>query len=61
MIPDTIDKPSVEALLATKVLQPKRGERKLVELASKNASVALNERFDLIARNRNGRSEQLNV
>lgn len=51
LIPDTIDKPSVEALLATKVLQPKRGEKKkLVELASKNASVALNERFDLIAR-----------
>lgn len=51
LIPDTIDKPSVEALLATKVLRPKRGEKKkLVELASKNASVALNERFDLIAR-----------
>ncbi|EMM2824274.1 excinuclease ABC subunit UvrC [Enterococcus faecium] len=51
LIPDTIDKPSVEALLATKVMQPKRGEKKkLVELASKNASVALNERFDLIAR-----------
>ncbi|WP_407960300.1 excinuclease ABC subunit UvrC [Enterococcus faecium] len=51
LIPDTIDKPSVEAWLATKVLQPKRGEKKkLVELASKNASVALNERFDLIAR-----------
>ena len=51
LIPDTIDKPSVEALLATKVLQPKRGEKKkLVELANKTASVALNERFDLIAR-----------
>ena len=49
LIPDTIDKPSVEALLDTKVLQP--GEKKkLVELANKNASVALNERFDLIAR-----------
>ncbi|NTL93634.1 excinuclease ABC subunit UvrC [Enterococcus faecium] len=51
LIPDTIDKSSVEALLDTKVLQPKRGEKKkLVELANKNASVALNERFDLIAR-----------
>ncbi|HFC9195395.1 excinuclease ABC subunit UvrC [Enterococcus lactis] len=51
LIPDKIDKPSVEALLDTKVLQPKRGEKKkLVELANKNASVALNERFDLIAR-----------
>lgn len=51
LIPDTIDQLSVEALLDTKVLQPKRGEKKkLVELANKNATVALNERFDLIAR-----------
>ncbi|WP_430596314.1 excinuclease ABC subunit UvrC [Enterococcus sp. DIV2163] len=51
VIPDTIDQPSVEALLATKVIQPKRGEKKkLVELANKNARVALNERFDLIVR-----------
>ena len=51
LIPDTIDQLSVEALLDTKVLQPKRGEKKkLVELANKNAAVALNERFDLIAR-----------
>lgn len=51
VIPDTIDQPSVEALLATKVVQPKRGEKKkLVELANKNARVALNERFDLIVR-----------
>lgn len=51
LIPDTIDKPSVEALLSTKVLQPQRGEKKkLVELANKNAQVALNERFDLIVR-----------
>ena len=34
--PDTIDQPSVEALLSTKVIQPKRGEKeKLVELANK--------------------------
>lgn len=51
LIPDTIDQLSVEVLLDTKVLQPKRGEKKkLVELANKNAAVALNERFDLIAR-----------
>lgn len=51
LIPDTIDQLSVEALLDTKVLQPKRGEKKkLVELANKNAAVALNEQFDLIAR-----------
>lgn len=51
LIPDDIDKESVEALLATKVLQPQRGEKKkLVKLASKNATVALNEKFDLIVR-----------
>ncbi|RXF49295.1 excinuclease ABC subunit UvrC [Enterococcus faecalis] len=51
LIPDGIDKESVEALLATKVLQPQRGEKKkLVKLASKNAAVALNEKFDLIVR-----------
>lgn len=52
LIPDDIDKESVEALLATKVLQPQRGgeKKKLVKLASKNAAVALNEKFDLIVR-----------
>lgn len=51
LIPDDIDKESVEALLATKVLQPQRGEKKkLVKLASKNAAVVLNEKFDLIVR-----------
>ncbi|EHL2458870.1 excinuclease ABC subunit UvrC [Enterococcus faecalis] len=51
LIPDDIDKESVEALLATKVLQPQRVEKKkLVKLASKNAAVALNEKFDLIVR-----------
>jgi excinuclease ABC subunit C len=51
LIPDDIDQKSVQALLATKILQPKRGEKKkLVELASKNARVALTEKFDLIQR-----------
>ena len=51
LIPDNIDKPSVEAKLATKILQPQRGEKKkLVKLAGKNAQVALNEKFDLIGR-----------
>lgn len=52
LIPDDIDKTSVEAMLETKVLQPQRGEKKkLVKLAGKNAHVALNEKFDLIERN----------
>lgn len=51
LIPNDIDKDSVEAMLATKVLQPQRGEKKkLVELANKNARVALQEKFDLIVR-----------
>lgn len=51
LIPDDIDKLSVEAMLATKVLQPQRGDKKkLVKLAGKNAQVALNEKFDLIGR-----------
>lgn len=51
LIPDDIDLASVEALLQTKILQPKRGEKKkLVALANKNAGVALKEKFDLIER-----------
>ncbi|MGX7245156.1 excinuclease ABC subunit UvrC [Enterococcus quebecensis] len=51
LIPDNIDIASVEAMLATKVLQPQRGEKKkLVKLAEKNATVALQEKFDLIVR-----------
>ena len=51
LIPDDIDSESVEALLQTKVLQPKRGEKKkLVDLAGKNARVALSEKFQLIER-----------
>lgn len=51
LIPDDIDLESVEALLNTKILQPKRGEKKkLVDLAGKNARVALSEKFQLIER-----------
>ncbi|MDR0921596.1 MAG: excinuclease ABC subunit UvrC [Lactobacillales bacterium] len=49
LIPNDIDVASVEAMLHTKVVQPKRGEKKkLVELANKNARVNLQEKFDLI-------------
>lgn len=51
LIPDDIDSESVEALLQTRILQPKRGEKKkLVDLAGKNARVALSEKFQLIER-----------
>lgn len=51
LIPTEIDRSSVEALVATKILQPQRGEKKkLVELANKNARIALTEKFQLIER-----------
>lgn len=51
LIPNEVDLESVEALLETKILQPKRGEKKkLVALAEKNARVALEEKFSLIER-----------
>lgn len=51
LIPAEIDRLSVEALVATKVIQPQRGEKKhLVELANKNARIALAEKFHLIER-----------
>lgn len=51
LIPVDIDQVSVEAVVATKVSQPQRGEKKkLVALASKNAQIALTEKFDLIER-----------
>ena len=40
LIPDDIDKESVEALLVTKVLYRNGRKEKLVKLASKNAAVA---------------------
>ncbi|MGY3751106.1 excinuclease ABC subunit UvrC [Vagococcus acidifermentans] len=51
LIPESIDKASIEALVNTKVTQPMRGEKKkLVALAGKNAQVYLTEKFDLIER-----------
>ncbi|WEG73443.1 excinuclease ABC subunit UvrC [Vagococcus intermedius] len=51
LIPDNVDLESVEAMLLTRVLQPKRGDKKkLVLLANKNAEVSLKEKFDIISR-----------
>lgn len=51
LIPDAIDRECVQELLDTKVIEPKRGEnKKLVDLANKNAQIALNERLDLISK-----------
>lgn len=49
LIPKDSDAKSVEAVVSTNVLQPKRGQKKeLVELANKNAAVSLSEKFSLI-------------
>lgn len=49
LIPDAIDKKSMEVMLSTKIIQPQRGEKKkLVKLATKNAVVALKEKFNLV-------------
>lgn len=49
LIPSDIDLASVKALTNTKVIQPSRGEKKqLVNLATKNARVSLQQKFDLV-------------
>ncbi|MFC5558230.1 excinuclease ABC subunit UvrC [Ureibacillus thermophilus] len=51
LIPDNVDKTILEKLLNIKVLVPKRGQKKeLVELARKNAMLAIQEKFQLIER-----------
>ncbi|WP_342581622.1 excinuclease ABC subunit UvrC [Ureibacillus sp. FSL W7-1570] len=51
LIPDHIDKAILEELLHVKVIVPKRGQKKeLVELANKNATLAIQEKFQLIER-----------
>ncbi|AYA77224.1 excinuclease ABC subunit C [Bacillus sp. Y1] len=51
LLRDEVDLELAEQLLQTKVLQPKRGQKKdLVELATKNASIALKEKFSLVER-----------
>ncbi|MGT2829139.1 excinuclease ABC subunit UvrC [Streptococcus hillyeri] len=48
-IPSDIDQESVEALVSAKVIKPQRGEKKqLVALATKNARVSLQQKFDLL-------------
>ena len=51
LVPNTIDETMLQQLLNTKVLVPKRGAKKdLVELAMKNAGIAVHEKFQLIER-----------
>lgn len=51
LVPDTISVELAGELLGVKVLKPQRGQKKeLVKLASKNATIALQEKFSLIER-----------
>lgn len=51
LVPDTVSVELAEELLKVKVLKPQRGQKKeLVQLASKNAAIALTEKFSLIER-----------
>ncbi|KGR78739.1 excinuclease ABC subunit UvrC [Ureibacillus manganicus] len=62
-IPNEIDKSLLEKLLEVKVYTPKRGSKKeLVDLAMKNAQIAVREKFQLIERQEErtiGASEEL--
>ncbi|KGR83319.1 excinuclease ABC subunit UvrC [Lysinibacillus odysseyi] len=50
-IPNNIDEALLEKLLDVKVIIPKRGQkRELVEMATKNAQIAIHEKFQLIER-----------
>lgn len=49
LIPQDIDEEAVKALVDTKIVKPKRGEKKqLVNLAIKNARVSLEQKFNLL-------------
>ncbi|MBM7660616.1 excinuclease ABC subunit C [Bacillus mesophilus] len=51
LLPDHVEKDLVEQLLEVTVHQPKKGKKKeLVDLACKNATIALQEKFSLIER-----------
>ncbi|MDN3955593.1 excinuclease ABC subunit UvrC [Sporolactobacillus laevolacticus] len=51
LIPNSVDRSLIEQMLETDVLQPQRGRKKdLVEMAVKNAGIALKEKFALIER-----------
>lgn len=51
LLPDDVDDQLVRELLGVQVVQPKKGKKKdLVQLAFKNAKIALKEKFSLIER-----------
>ncbi|ADU31403.1 excinuclease ABC subunit UvrC [Evansella cellulosilytica] len=51
LIPEVIDEAVVQEFIQVKTFKPKKGQKKqLVDLANKNAQIALKEKFDLIER-----------
>lgn len=49
LLPKAVDEQAAAALVSAKIVQPQRGEKKqLVQLASKNAKVSLQQKFDLL-------------
>lgn len=51
LLPESVDESMAEQLVQTKILIPKRGQKKdLVQLAEKNAKVSLHDKFALIER-----------
>lgn len=52
LIPQDIDEEAVKSLVDAKVVKPQRGEKKqLVQLATKNARVSLQQKFSLLEKN----------
>ncbi|GGI41545.1 excinuclease ABC subunit UvrC [Mammaliicoccus stepanovicii] len=50
-IPKNLDIKTIESVVETKVIQPKRGKKKeMVDLAIKNASISLHNKFEIIAK-----------
>ena len=50
-IPNNLDKDIVQSVVDTRIVQPQRGKKKeMIDLANHNAEVALNNKFELIAR-----------
>ncbi|AZV44637.1 excinuclease ABC subunit UvrC [Peribacillus asahii] len=51
LIPETVEADLAERLLNVKIIQPKRGQKKdMLDLANKNAKLALHEKFSLLER-----------
>ena len=48
-VPKNLDKDMIQSVVDTKIVQPARGAKEMVDLANHNAEVALENKFELIA------------